>query len=74
MVINRLEDLLGRYQEVCHLPHGHLKVHLRELEEPVPNVSQTSGNGDNVCWDETDLLKKRGMRMSDGRRSLVAPK
>ena len=34
MVIDRAEDLLGRDQEVGHLPDGQLKVHLGELEQP----------------------------------------
>jgi hypothetical protein len=32
MVVHGLEDFLWRNQQRCHLPNGHLKVHLRELE------------------------------------------
>lgn len=39
MVVYRFEDLLGRNQQGCHLPNGHLKVHLRELEESVPPIA-----------------------------------
>lgn len=34
MVINRPKDFLGRDEQMCHLPNRHLKVHLREFEEP----------------------------------------
>ena len=33
LVEDRLEDFLGRDEEVRHLPDGHFKVHLWELEE-----------------------------------------
>ena len=32
VVVYRLKDLLGCNKQVCHLPHSHLEVHLRELE------------------------------------------
>lgn len=32
MIVHRLEDFLWRNQQRCHLPNGHLKVHLRKLE------------------------------------------
>lgn len=35
MVIYGPEHLLWREQQGCHFPYGHLKVHLRELEQPV---------------------------------------
>jgi hypothetical protein len=55
---------------MCHLPYGHLKVHLRELEQPGLLVS-----GLHVSIlrhgqpQAAYLLKKRGMRTSDRRRS-----
>ncbi len=34
VVVYRLEHLFGRDQKMRHLPDGHFKVHLGELEEP----------------------------------------
>jgi len=39
MVVYGLEDLLGSNQQRRHLPDGHFKVHLGELEEPEDLVS-----------------------------------
>jgi hypothetical protein len=33
MVVYRAKDLLRSYDQAHHLPDGHLKVHLRELEQ-----------------------------------------
>jgi hypothetical protein len=33
VVVYRSEDLLWSYDQAHHLPDGHLKVHLRELEQ-----------------------------------------
>jgi hypothetical protein len=33
MVVYLSEDLLRRYYQAHNLPYGHLKVHLRELEQ-----------------------------------------
>lgn len=33
MVVDGPEDFLGRNEQGRHLPDGHLKVHLRELEQ-----------------------------------------
>ena len=32
VVVYRPEHFLGRYYQAHHLPYGHFKVHLRELE------------------------------------------
>lgn len=32
VIVDRPEDLLGRYEQTGHLPYCHLEVHLRELE------------------------------------------
>lgn len=34
MVVDRSENFLGCYEQRCHLPDGHLEVHLWELEQP----------------------------------------
>jgi hypothetical protein len=65
MVVYGLEDLLWSNQQRCHLPDGHLKVHLGELEEPVDLVSRAPLPGKRGT--ETYLLKKRGMRTLDPR-------
>lgn len=35
MVVYLAKHLLRRYNQAHNLPHGHFKVHLRELEEPL---------------------------------------
>lgn len=32
MIVHGLKDFLGRNQQRCHFPNGHLEVHLWELE------------------------------------------
>lgn len=39
MVVDRLEHLLGCNQQRSHFPNGHLKVHLRELEQSNQSIS-----------------------------------
>lgn len=34
MIVHGLEDSLWLPQQACHLPDRHLKVHLREFEQP----------------------------------------
>jgi hypothetical protein len=43
MVVYRPEHLFGRYEETRHLPDGHFKVHLRELEESLEETRHTRG-------------------------------
>ena len=71
VVVDGLEHLLGCDQKVCHLPHGHFEVHLGKFEEPISLIS--------TCFPLHDierayLLKKRGIRISDPRRSANGPK
>lgn len=75
MVVYRFEDLLGRNQQGCHLPNGHLKVHLRELEESVPPIAyQPLFPFTCLVSSGPYLLKKRGMRTLDPRVAGVEPK
>jgi hypothetical protein len=32
VIVNGFEHFLGRNQKMCHLPNGHIKVHLRPFE------------------------------------------
>lgn len=53
---------------MCHLPHCHVEVHLRELEKPISRESP-------VCQSDEEpyLWKKRGMRSSERLRSGAPP-
>ena len=64
MIVYRLEDSFWRYQQPCHLPYGHLEVHLGELEESVGTTAQHDLHYDEPAHT-TDLLKNLGIRISD---------
>jgi hypothetical protein len=49
-----------------HLPHSHLEVHLREFEQPEAQISTSLAQ---ISDQSAYLLKKRGIRTSDLRRS-----
>jgi hypothetical protein len=71
MVINRLKDLFRGDQQRGHLPNGHFKVHLRELEQSAPRISHYFRLFSSTA--STDLLKNRGMRTLDPRLVGVDP-
>jgi hypothetical protein len=45
LIEDRLENLLRCDEEVRHLPDGHLKVHLRELEKPGSDFLEVKSYG-----------------------------
>lgn len=58
MIVDRLEHLLGRNQQMCHFPHRHLKVHLGKLEQSVACVSMFYAHS-SIAWVGLPLEESR---------------
>jgi hypothetical protein len=72
LVEDRFKHLLGRDEEVCHLPDGHLEVHLWELEEPRSLLIRNKKRLTRAL--RPYRLKNCGMRRSLRRLSGTLPK
>lgn len=49
VVVDRLEHLFGRNEQMCHFPHCHLEVHLREFEKSRYKVRQQDTLAGALC-------------------------